>query len=146
MDVDEFVGDIDADGEEGRCERDPALRPVENRVVGSSRDQDNTAALGVLSGQNGDIGFAVQTDDGEEIDGRARDRVGEVANCIVDVRDAIVGLARLDLLQVLVGGGVVEAGDGGEIAWLGVVVGEKVGAAAAVIEAFVDEAGGEPTP
>jgi hypothetical protein len=47
-----------------------------------------------------------------------------------DVRDASFGLTGLDLLQVPVGGGVVD-----------VVVREKVRAAAAAIEAFVDEAG-----
>jgi hypothetical protein len=50
VDVNEFVGDIDADGEEGRCERDPALRPVEDGVVGSGRNEDDVAAPGVLGG------------------------------------------------------------------------------------------------
>jgi hypothetical protein len=50
VDVDEFVGDVDADGEEGRCERDLALRAVEDGVVGPGRDDDDVAALGVLGG------------------------------------------------------------------------------------------------
>jgi hypothetical protein len=66
-------------------------------------------------------------DGGEEVDARVQDCVEEVADCVVDVRDAIVGLAGLDLLQVPAGEGVAEVGDGGEIAWLGVVVGEEVG-------------------
>jgi hypothetical protein len=140
VDVDKFVGDIDTDGEEGRCEHDLALRAIEDGVVGPGRDDDDVAALSVLGGQDGDVSIAVQADDGEEIDARAWDRVGEVADCVVDIGDAISGLAGLDLLQVPIGGGIVEAGDGGEIAWLGVVVGEEVGAAVAAIEALVDKA------
>ena len=93
MDVDEFVGDIDRDNEEGQCERSPALRAVEDRLVGSGRDEDDVAALCVPSGQDGDVGIAVQDDDGEEIDACARDRVMELVDQVVNVRDTIVGLA-----------------------------------------------------
>ena len=50
VDVDELVGDVDADGEEGRCERDFALRAVKDGAVGPGRDDDNVAALGMLDG------------------------------------------------------------------------------------------------
>lgn len=39
-------------------------------------------------------------------------------------------------------GGVIEAGDVGQVAWLGVVVTEELGATVAAIKVLVDEAGG----
>jgi hypothetical protein len=48
--LNEFVGDVDADAEEGWCERGLALRAVEDRVVGLGRDDDDVAALGMVGG------------------------------------------------------------------------------------------------
>lgn len=94
--------DIDgADGEEGWCKRDLALRAVGDGLIGPGCDDDDVAALSVLGGQDGDVGIAVQAD------ARVRDRVGEVAHCVV-----------LDLPAGSppgAGPGVVRAGGGGEI-------------------------------
>ena len=146
MDVDKFIGDVDTDGEAVWFERDLALCAVEDGVVGPGGNGDDVSALGTFGGQDGDIGIAVKADDGEEISTRARGGVGEVADGVVDVGDAIRGTTGLDLLQVPVRGGVVEAGDGSEVACLGIVVGEEEGTAAAAMEILVDEAGGGANP
>jgi hypothetical protein len=92
------VGNVDAHGEEGRYECGLALRTVEGGVVGSGGDDDDIAALGALGGQDGNVSFAIQADDGEEIYAWARARVREVAEGVVNIGDAVSRLAGLDLL------------------------------------------------
>ena len=146
MDVDKFVGDVDTDSEVVWFERDLTLCAIEDGVVGPGGDDDDVTALGTLGGQDGDVVIAVQANDGKEIYTRARGRVGEVAGGVVDIGGAIRGITCLDLLQMSVRGGVVEAGDDGEVACLGVVLGEEERATAAAIEVLVDEAGGGANP
>ena len=62
-------------------------------------------------------------------------------SCTVEVGDAVTKVSSLDFLKMEAGGGVIKAGNMGQVAWLSVVVGEEVRAAVTVVKILVNEAG-----